>query len=200
MCTTQTIRAVGTYHSKIVKVNYCSHCGSSEIQFTVPEGDNRMRHVCGNCGRIHYSNPRVIVGCLPLWEGKIMIARRNIEPRKGLWNLPSGFLENGETVEQGALRELQEETMATGKIVRPHAIYNLPQANQVYIHFVVALDSDHFELTSESSEIAFFAPNDVPFSDMAFSSSTFSIKRHIEYPDGPPNGIHIGTFKKKLWK
>ena len=164
----------------------------------MPEGDNRLRHVCGNCGRIHYSNPRVIVGCVPIWDGKIMIARRNIEPRKGLWNLPSGFLENGETVEEGALRELHEETKATGTIVRLHAIYNLPHANRVYVHFLVQLHSPHFELTPESSEIAFFAADEIPFDEMAFSSSAFSIEKHLEFPEGPAGGIHIGTYHKKF--
>ena len=179
-------------------VNYCSNCGSSNIRYLIPEDDNRKRHVCGDCHRVHYTNPRVIVGCLPIWNQRILLARRNIEPRKGLWNLPSGFLENGETVEEGALRELNEETKATGNIVRPHAIYNLPHANQVYIHFLVALNSDRVELTAESSEITFFAPEEVPFDDMAFSSSTFSIKKHMEFPDGPPAGIHVGTYHKKF--
>ncbi|QTN38913.1 NUDIX hydrolase [Cryomorphaceae bacterium] len=177
-------------------MNYCSHCGSSRLDFTIPEGDNRLRFVCQNCGRIHYQNPRMIVGCLPLWKGHILLARRNIEPRFGLWNLPSGFLENGETVEEGALRELHEETHATGRIIRPHAVYNLPHANQVYLHFLVELDSDHYELTPESSEIAFFSPENIPFEDMAFSSSTFSIKKHLEYPDGPASGVHIGAYTK----
>lgn len=177
-------------------MNYCSHCGSNRLDFIIPEGDNRLRFVCQNCGRIHYQNPRMIVGCLPLWKGRILLARRNIEPRFGLWNLPSGFLENGETVEDGALRELHEETHASGRIIRPHAVYNLPHANQVYLHFLVELDSDHFELTPESSEIALFAPEDIPFDEMAFSSSTFSIQKHLEYPDGPTSGVHIGSYTK----
>ena len=85
-------------------MNFCSHCGSDQLEFRVPEGDNRPRHICSNCGAIHYSNPKIVTGCLPVWENKVLLARRAIEPRKGYWNVPSGYMENGETVEQGAER------------------------------------------------------------------------------------------------
>jgi len=177
-------------------LNFCSHCGSSDLEFKIPEGDNRLRHICPSCGTIHYQNPRVIVGSVPIWENKIMLCRRNIEPRFGLWNLPSGFLENGETVEEGALRELKEESMAEGEILGLHSLYNLPHANQVYVHFLVALNSNYFELTPESSEIEFFDPPNIPYSDMAFSSSTFSIKKYLENVHSTNPKVHIGTYVK----
>ena len=133
---------------------------------------------------------------MPIWQDKIMLCRRNIEPRFGLWNLPSGFLENGETIQEGALRELKEESMAVGEIVRLHSLYNLPHANQVYIHFLVQLTSDYFELTPESSEIQFFKRSDIPYSEMAFSSSTFSIQKYLENVNSSPDKVHIGTFIK----
>lgn len=179
-------------------MNFCSHCGSNRLGLIIPEGDNRPRYVCSDCDTVHYQNPRVIVGSVPIWQNKIMLCRRNIEPRFGLWNLPSGFLENGETIQDGALRELEEESMAKGEIIRLHSLYNLPHANQVYIHFLVQLSSDHFELTPESSEIKFFSPSEIPYSEMAFSSSSFSIQKYLENVNSSADKVHIGTFIKPL--
>ena len=92
-------------------IRFCSACGSDRIEHRIPEGDNLPRYVCANCGAIHYQNPKVVVGCLPEWEDKVLLCRRAIEPRHGLWTLPAGFLENGETV-AGAVRETLEEAGA----------------------------------------------------------------------------------------
>jgi NADH pyrophosphatase NudC (nudix superfamily) len=93
-------------------LKFCSACGSDRIERRIPEGDNLPRFVCAACGAIHYQNPKIVVGCLPEWEDRVLLCRRAIEPRHGLWTLPAGFLENGETVEAGALRETQEEAGA----------------------------------------------------------------------------------------
>src|SRR6266568_5828754 len=93
-------------------MKFCSKCGSDRIEFRVPEGDTLPRYVCGVCGTIHYENPKIVVGCLPEWEDKVLLCRRAIEPRYGLWTLPAGFLENGETVSDGAERETTEEANA----------------------------------------------------------------------------------------
>ena len=117
-------------------MNYCSHCGSDQIQLRIPDGDNRARFVCGNCETIHYSNPNIVAGCLPIWEGKVLLAKRAIEPRIGYWNVPSGYMENGETVEEGAAREVWEEAAAKVEITGMHTLYDIPHINQVYIHFL----------------------------------------------------------------
>ena len=93
-------------------MNFCSVCGSDRIEFRIPEGDSLPRHLCAGCGVIHYQNPKVVVGCLPEWEDRVLLCRRAIEPRHGLWTLPAGFLENGETVVAGAVRETLEEASA----------------------------------------------------------------------------------------
>ena len=85
-------------------MKFCSHCGSAALASRIPEGDTLPRYVCANCGTIHYQNPKTVVGCLPEWNDRVLLCKRAIEPRHGLWTLPAGFLENGETVEQGALR------------------------------------------------------------------------------------------------
>jgi ADP-ribose pyrophosphatase YjhB (NUDIX family) len=143
---------------------------------------------------VHYENPKLVVGCLPLWKGKILLAKRAIEPRKGLWNLPCGFLENGETVQEGALREVFEETGASVTINHLHCIYDLPHAQQVYMIFHATLLSDSFlRQTSESLEVALFTPEEVPWEDIAFSSTSFAIDTYIN--SSIPK-VYFGKFDK----
>ena len=97
-------------------MKFCSHCGSSRLEFRIPDGDTSKRYVCAVCATIHYQNPKVVVGCLPVWEDLVLLCKRAIEPRRGLWTLPAGFLENGETLGAGALRETLEEASARVEI------------------------------------------------------------------------------------
>ncbi|MEL7021710.1 MAG: NUDIX hydrolase, partial [Bacteroidota bacterium] len=87
-------------------MNFCSNCGFSQLKFIIPKGDSRPRYVCQTCGTIHYTNPKIVAGCLPVWEDKVLLAKRAIEPRSGYWNIPAGYLENKESVEEGAMREV----------------------------------------------------------------------------------------------
>ncbi|PTM38465.1 NUDIX domain-containing protein [Leptospira borgpetersenii serovar Javanica] len=114
-------------------MKYCSSCGSSVV-YKIPEGDNRSRYVCDNCGTIHYQNPKIVVGSIPVWENRILLCKRAIEPRKGYWTLPAGFLENRETVEEGAVRETQEEANAEIRIVGLHLQYSSYQSD-LYVFF-----------------------------------------------------------------
>jgi ADP-ribose pyrophosphatase YjhB (NUDIX family) len=180
-------------------MNYCSTCGSADIRLEVPEGDNFARHVCGNCGAIHYSNPKMIVGCLVTDDsGRVLLCRRAIEPRFGLWNLPCGFLENGETVEQGALRETWEEALVkvTGPVL--HCIYNLPKVNQVYVIYRAQLLHRSEGTTTESLDVEFFDEQDVPWDDIAFTSTTFALKRHFEHHGRDQAPVHTGTFVPRM--
>jgi len=161
-------------------MNYCSHCGSDELVLSVPEGDNRERIVCNNCATIHYQNPKVVAGCLPVWEGKVLLCRRAIEPRYGFWNVPSGYLENGETIAAGALREVQEEAAAQVDIDYLITLYNLPKINQVYLQFVGELVGGRFGIGEESLECRLFAEEEIPWEEMAFSSSVFTLRRYFE--------------------
>lgn len=173
-------------------MNFCSNCGSDQVSFAIPSGDNIPRFQCGNCSSIFYNNPKMVVGCLPIWEDQILLARRAIDPCKGLWNLPAGYMENGETVEAGAQREVEEETLAQVDLVRVHCIYNLPKVNQVYIHFLANMRSPDFGPTSESLEVSLFHKDNMPWDDLAFSSSRFALKRFFDDPHH--QGIHIGTY------
>ena len=144
---------------------------------------------------IHYENPRMIVGCIPIWKDRILIARRAIEPRYGLWNLPCGFLESGETVEEGAKREVLEETGAEVDLIRLHTVYNLPHARQVYLIFLAEMRSEKSMTTTESSEVRLFAEEEMPWSEMAFTSSTFALQNYFSDRKTDNETLHLGTYR-----
>lgn len=175
-------------------MNFCSHCGSDALRFEVPEGDHLPRFICSVCRQIHYHNPKIIVGCVAVWEGRVLIARRGIEPRMGLWNLPAGFLECNETVEDGAIREVLEETGARVRLQRLHTVFNLPHEHQVYLLFLAELLEPVWHLTPESTEIALFKEAEVPWNQMAFSSSTFAIERFFSDQRTGNQSVHLGSY------
>lgn len=179
-------------------MNYCSHCGSPELNLQVPPGDNRLRYVCGQCSTIHYSNPNIIAGCLAIWNDQVLLCRRAIAPRKGYWNVPSGFLENGETVEEGAIREMWEEAEAQVLISGIHAIYSIPEFNQVYIHYVGELIDGQFGVGEESLESQLFSEEEIPWTELAFSSSEFSLRRFFADRRQGQRQAHQGFFRRGL--
>ncbi|SVD55816.1 uncharacterized protein METZ01_LOCUS408670, partial [marine metagenome] len=136
-------------------MKYCNSCGEKVI-LEIPKGDNRERYCCPNCEVIHYQNPNVVVGTLPVKEDKVLLCKRAIKPRYGLWTLPAGFLEMEETLEQGALRETFEETNTQVKMKNLYAIYNIPQIGQVYMLYLAEVMQNNFGPTSESLEVKFF--------------------------------------------
>jgi ADP-ribose pyrophosphatase YjhB (NUDIX family) len=149
------------------------------MQRRIPEGDDRPRHVCEACGTIHYQNPRLVVGCIPEWEDRILLCRRDIEPRRGFWTLPAGFLENGETVEAGACRETFEETAAHVELIQPYAMFNLAFVNQVYLFFRARLLDLNFRPTPESDALELFAESDVPWDALAFEVVKATLQRYF---------------------
>ena len=156
-----------------------------------------MRYVCKNCETIHYSNPNIITGCLPVWEDKVLLCKRAIAPRIGYWNIPGGFLENGEKVEEGAMREVWEEAEAKVKILGVHTIYSLPSVNQIYIHFLSELIRPEFGPGPESLEVELFSESEVPWEEIAFSSSMFALKRYFEDQKKGIRQVHLGAFELK---
>jgi ADP-ribose pyrophosphatase YjhB (NUDIX family) len=160
-------------------VKFCSHCGSAALASRIPEGDTLPRYVCANCGTIHYQNPKTVVGCLPEWDDRVLLCKRAIEPRLGLWTLPAGFLENGETLEAGALRETAEEAGAAVEIGALYTVISLPDINQVYMMFRARLLNLDFGPGPESLEVALFAEEDIPWGDIAFRTIARTLRNYF---------------------
>ena len=150
------------------RMKYCSQCGAS-LSYRIPPGDDRPRHMCNNCGTIHYENPKVVVGCIPEWEDRFLLCRRAIEPGLGKWTLPAGYLENGETAEQGAVRETYEETGARVEILQPYALFSLTFADHIYFMFHARMLSPQFVPGKESLSARLFDESEIPWSEIAFS-------------------------------
>lgn len=149
-------------------MKFCSECGQG-VEWKVPAGDHLPRHVCAQCATVHYRNPKIIVGCIPEWEdGRILMCRRNIEPRLGRWTFPAGFLEMSEASGTGAAREAFEESQAEVEILDLFAVINVPYVSQIYLLHRARLKSLHFGPTPESSEVQLMAEDEIPWDEIAF--------------------------------
>ncbi|TRX73197.1 NUDIX hydrolase [Pseudomonas mangiferae] len=148
-------------------MKFCNQCGSPVCQ-RIPSGDNRLRYVCDGCQAIHYQNPRVVAGCLPVWQGRVLLCRRAIEPRRGYWTLPAGFMENGETLAQAAARETLEEAGAPVKDLALYMLFDLPHIDQVYLFFRAELADGTYAVGEESLEVRLFDEQEIPWSELAF--------------------------------
>lgn len=160
-------------------MKFCSHCGQS-ISLLVPDGDDRQRHVCTGCDVIHYQNPRIITGCIPVLDNKVLLCKRAIEPRRGWWTLPAGYLENGETLEEGALRESREEANLTLQLKTLYSVVDIPHIHQVYMIYLADILTDDFGPGSESLETRLFDQGSIPWSELAFPVITWTLKRFFE--------------------
>jgi len=149
-------------------MNYCSNCGA-KLKYRIPEGDDLPRYVCDTCHVIHYINPKIVVGCIPEWQDRLLLCRRAIEPRKGKWTLPAGYLENNETLAEGAKRETLEEAKADIEIIAPYAMFNLTFISQIYLMFRGKMIDNTFGPGSESTHVALFLEKDIPWDDLAFN-------------------------------
>ena len=148
-------------------LKYCSQCGAS-VSLRIPDQDDRERFICDDCGVVHYQNPRVVVGCLPVYEDKVLLCRRAIEPRHGYWTLPAGFLENGETALAGARRETWEEARANVREESLYTLFDLPHISQIYMFYRVALIDGKFGAGPESSDVRLFSQEDIPWDELSF--------------------------------
>lgn len=168
-------------------MNFCSSCGE-KVSLLIPEGDNRLRHVCNNCGTIHYQNPKIVTGCIAEWENEILLCRRSIEPRSGLWTLPAGFMENEETNMQGAAREAREEANADVRDMNLFCIFSIPHINQVYTFYRGTLHQGKASAGEESEEVGLVAEEDIPWDELAFPVVTETLKLYFK-------DIAIGKFE-----
>ena len=149
-------------------MNYCSRC-AGPVQLPQPAGDDRPRHVCDRCGTIHYQNPKLVAGAIIEQGGKLLLCRRAIEPRYGTWTIPAGYMENGETVAECARREAREEAGANLAAIAPYALLDLPFIGQVYFVFRAALATPDVQAGTESLEVRFFDPAEIPWSELSFA-------------------------------
>jgi ADP-ribose pyrophosphatase YjhB (NUDIX family) len=157
-------------------MKYCSHC-SAKVSFIVPTGDNRPRYVCEPCDFIFYENPRIIAGCIPIFEGKVLLCKRAIEPRLGYWTLPAGFMENGETTQQAALRETYEEAYAKPELGPLFSICNIASANQVHLFYLAQMHTPEYGSGPESLEVELYDEADIPWDDLAFRTVSKTLRR-----------------------
>ncbi|MCZ8237691.1 MAG: NUDIX hydrolase [Leptospiraceae bacterium] len=180
-------------------MKYCSLCGSDQLNFLIPPGDSLPRHICKSCGEIHYSNPKIIVGALPVWEDKILLCKRAIEPRYGKWTLPCGYMENAETVEEGAIRETAEEAKANIKIISLQSVYSIPHINQIYMIFLADLVDLNFSPGEESLEVELYNEEDIPWKEIAFSAVQFSLETFLrDRRDNTLGYTRVGKFYRNI--
>lgn len=184
-------------------MKFCSQCGA-RVERRIPEGDNRERHVCTRCGTIHYQNPLIIAGCLPIHNDQVLLCRRAIEPRLGYWTLPAGFMENGETTEQAALRETLEEACAEVEIRSLYTLTSIVHVNQVQMIYLADLPLPRFAPSTESLEVRLFREEEIPWDDLAFETIRQILRlyfqdrrqgqfplRHIELNGDAPARVQI---------
>lgn len=160
-------------------MKFCSHCGNT-VSARIPQGDDRQRYICDHCNTVHYQNPRIVAGCLVTWEKQVLLCKRAIEPRHGFWTLPAGYMENGETTEQAALRETWEEARAKVREQELYMLFNLPHINQVYMFFRAELAAPDFAPGVESLEVALFDEADIPWKELAFPTVGKTLRRYFD--------------------
>lgn len=175
-------------------MKFCSSCGA-QVARRIPDGDNRERWVCDSCGIVHYQNPKIVVGCIPERDGKILLCKRAIEPRYGFWTAPAGFMELGESIAAGAARETLEEACADVEIGRLFAAVDVVYAGQLHLFFMAKLLGD-FSSGDESLDVVLFEIEDIPWDELAFTSNRFALEKYVE-DAGRDNGVHQRVIEKK---
>ena len=175
---------------------FCERCGGV-AERRVPDGDNRPRRVCTGCDHIHYENPKNVVGCLLEWQGRVLLCRRAIEPRRGLWTLPAGFMENGESTIDGAAREAREEASAECDELRLFGVYNLPRISQVYLMFHGRLRDGYARANEETLEVGLFDESEIPWDEIAFPVVTEALTRWLERDGTRERRVHCADIRSR---
>jgi len=178
-------------------MNYCSHC-ASPLTHTIPPDDDRPRYVCPACNRIHYQNPRLVVGCIPIWQDQILLCLRDIEPRCGKWTLPAGYLENGEAVADGARRETHEETGTRIEVLEPYLLFDIVHINQIYLMFRSTLSDPVFHPTRESVDVRLFTAENIPWDDIAFPVIEKTLRCYLADCDEGNFPFQIHPIRERL--
>ena len=160
-------------------IKYCKQCGTVVLYRLPDDGDTKERAVCTSCNTVHYENPLNVVGTVPHWGDKVLLCKRNIEPRWGKWTLPAGFMELGETTAQGAARETDEEAGAQFEMQDLLTLINVPRVGQVHLFYRARLLSDAFNPGTETIEARLFAEDEIPWDEIAFRTVKETLERYF---------------------
>jgi ADP-ribose pyrophosphatase YjhB (NUDIX family) len=178
-------------------MNFCSNCGNPVV-LKVPEGDFLPRHVCADCGIIHYQNPKLVVGSVPEYQGRILICKRGIEPRLGYWTIPAGFMENDETLEAGAAREAREEACIDVEIGSLLLVANVTHARQVHVFFRSRMRTPDFAVTHESLEVRLVDESEIPWGDLAFPSTEAALRHYVTDRASGEERHHVAEMQRRF--
>ncbi|MYM93609.1 NUDIX hydrolase [Duganella vulcania] len=186
-------------------MKFCSEC-AAPVSLAIPAGDNRPRYVCGNCATIHYQNPKMVLGTIPVWERdgelKVLLCKRAIEPRHGYWTLPAGFMENNETTAEGAIRETREEAGANIELGRMFSLLNVARVHQVHMFYLATLLDLDFAPGEESLEVQLFSEADIPWDDLAFPTIHTTLELffadRVKIREGGSYGFHTQDIVRSM--
>lgn len=176
-------------------MKYCCYC-SAELIYDIPSNDNRHRYICNACGIIHYQNPKIVAGCIPVWGDQILLCRRAIEPRLGYWTLPAGFMEMGESTLEAGIRETFEEANARVEVEDLYAVFNLSHVDQVYMIYRSRLLDLDFSSGVESSEVKLFEEDEIPWDRLAFTAIKETLKFYLDDKKTGKFQLHTGDIIK----
>jgi ADP-ribose pyrophosphatase YjhB (NUDIX family) len=174
-------------------IKHCKACGSV-TQYAVPADDNRERATCTACGTVHYENPLNVVGTLPVWNDRVLLCRRNIEPRHGFWTLPAGFMELGETTAEGAIRETEEEAGARIDLEGLYTVLNVVRVGQVHLFYRATLRDTDFAPGPETIEARLFRESEIPWEELAFRTVKETLVRYFEDRQRGQFGVHCADI------
>ncbi|MYM86517.1 NUDIX domain-containing protein [Rugamonas sp. FT82W] len=186
-------------------MKFCSEC-AAPVSLAIPAGDNRPRYVCGNCATIHYQNPKMVLGTIPVWERdgelKVLLCKRAIEPRHGYWTLPAGFMENNETTAEGAIRETQEEAGANIALGQMFSLLNVARVHQVHMFYLATLLDLDFAPGEESLEVRLFSEAEIPWDDLAFPTIHATLELffadRVKIREGGSYGFHTQDILRNM--
>jgi ADP-ribose pyrophosphatase YjhB (NUDIX family) len=175
------------------RIQHCRVCGA-RTEYVVPADDTRERATCTVCGEIHYENPINVVGTVPFWNDQVLLCRRNIEPRRGLWTLPAGFMELGETTAEGASRETDEEAGARIALGGLFTVLNVVRAGQVHLFYLAELQDTRFAPGPETIEARLFREDEIPWDEIAFRTVRETLRHYFEDRRRGAFAVHAGDI------
>jgi len=186
-------------------MKFCSEC-AAPVSLLIPAGDNRPRYVCASCSAIHYQNPKMVLGSIPVWERdgelKILLCKRAIEPRYGYWTLPAGFMENNETTAEAAIRETQEEAGANIELGKLFTLLNVARVHQVHMFYLATLVDLDFAPGEESLDVQMFSEAEIPWDDLAFPTIRTTLELffadRVKMREGGGYGFHTQDISNNM--